>query len=149
MKIIEVNVMVISLVGETQAKVGNIFIFYGPLAECRDCKRKTVCFNLEEGSLYEIVNLRDKHHDCNVHEGGVRVVELKKAPVETTIDTKHAIEGSTVNIDREECLNIGCDYYKLCFLLGTKSNRKYKVTKVQGDVKCTEGKNLKVVILEE
>jgi uncharacterized protein (UPF0179 family) len=141
--------MVISLVGETQAKVGNIFVFHGPLSECRDCKRKTVCFNLEEGSLYEIVNLRDKHHDCNVHEGGVRVVELKKAPIETTIDKKHAIEGSTVSMEVKECRNLGCESYSLCFLLEPKSNRRYKVTKVKGDVKCSEGKNLKVVILEE
>ena len=78
--------MVVTLVGEIQAEIGNTLIFRGPLSECRDCKRKTVCFNLEEGTLYEIVSVRDKHHDCDVHEGGVRVVELKKAPVETSLD---------------------------------------------------------------
>ena len=140
--------MVVSLVGETQAKVGTTFIFRGPLSECRDCKRKTVCFNLEEGTLYEIVSVRDKHHDCNVHEGGVRVVELKKAPVETTIDTKHAIEGSTVSIDKDVCLNIGCESYRMCFLLGPKNNKKFRVTKVKGDVKCPEERSLKAVILE-
>jgi uncharacterized protein (UPF0179 family) len=140
--------MVVSLVGETQAKVGTTFIFRGPLPECRDCKRKTVCFNLEEGTLYEIVSVRDKHHDCNVHESGVRVVELKKAPVETTIDIKHAIEGSTVSIDKEICQNIGCETYRMCFLLGPKSNKKFRVTKVKGDVKCPEERSLKAVILE-
>lgn len=141
--------MVVSLVGETQAKVGSIFVFRGPLSECRDCKRKTVCFNLEEGTFYEIVGVRDKHHDCNVHEGGVRVVELKKVPVETTLDAKYAIEGSTVSIDKDECLNLGCEYYRSCFLLGQKSNKKYKVTNVKDDVNCPEGRSLKVVILEE
>lgn len=140
--------MVVSLVGETQAKIGTTFIFLGPLSECRDCKRKTVCFNLEEGTLYEIVSVRDKHHDCNVHEGGVRVVELKNAPIETTIDTKHAIEGSTVSIDKEECLNIGCENYKICFLLGPKSSKKFRVAKVKGDIKCPEERSLKTVILE-
>lgn len=140
--------MVVSLVGETQAKVGTTFIFRGPLSECRDCNRKTVCFNLEEGTLYEIVSVRDKHHDCNVHESGVRVVELKKAPIETTLDAKHAIEGSTVSIDREECLNIGCENYRMCFILGQKSNKKFRITKVEGDVNCPEGRSLKAVILE-
>jgi uncharacterized protein (UPF0179 family) len=140
--------MVVSLVGETQAKIGTTFIFHGPLSECRDCKRKTVCFNLEEGTLYEIVSVRDKHHDCNVHESGVRVVELKKAPVETTLDVKHAIEGSTVSIDKEECLNIGCESRMMCFMLGPKSNRKFRVSKVKEDVKCPEGRSLKTVILE-
>lgn len=140
--------MVVSLVGETQAKIGTTFIFRGPLSECRDCKRKTVCFNLEEGTLYEIVSVRDKHHDCDVHESGVRVVELKKAPVETTLDVKHAIEGSTVSIDKEECLNIGCESRRMCFLLGPKSNRKFRVSKVKGDVKCPDGRSLKAVILD-
>ena len=140
--------MVVSLVGETQAKVGTTFIFLGPLSECRDCKRKTVCFNLEEWTLYEIVSVRDKHHDCNVHEGGVRVVELKNVPIETTIDSKYAIEGSTVSIDKEECLNIGCENYRMCFLLGPKSSKKFRVVKVKGDVKCPEQRSLKTVILE-
>ena len=141
--------MVVTLVGETQAKVGEMLIFRGPLSECKDCKRKTVCFNLEEGTLYEIVGVRDKHHECSVHESGVRVVELKKAPIETTLDTKHAIEGSTVSIDKEACLNLGCEHYGACFILGPKSNKKFKVVKVQGDVKCPEGKSLTAVILAE
>ena len=141
--------MVVTLVGETQAKIGNTLIFRGPLSECRDCKRKTVCFNLEEGTLYEIVSVREKHHDCDMHEGGVRVVELKKAPIETSLDSKHAIEGSTVSIEKEGCLNIGCENYRLCFSLGLKSNRKFRVTKVKNDLNCPEGRSLKVVILEE
>ncbi|UCE73729.1 MAG: UPF0179 family protein [Methanomassiliicoccales archaeon] len=140
--------MVVTLVGETQAKVGTAFMFHGPLPECRDCKRKTVCFNLEEGTLYEIIGVRDKHHDCNVHEGGVRVVELKKAPIETTIDSKHAIEGSTVNIDREACLHRGCEHYKACFILGTRNNKKYRVARVKGDVNCPDHRALKIVLLE-
>jgi uncharacterized protein (UPF0179 family) len=140
--------MVVTLVGETQAKQGLHFIFLGPLPECRDCNRKTVCFNLEEGTLYEIIGVRDKHHECNIHEGGVRVVELKKAPIETTIDSKHAIEGSTVGLEREECMNIGCDNHQACFILGTKNNKKFKVTKIIGDVNCPDKRNLKMVLLE-
>ena len=97
--------MVVTLVGETQAKVGTTFIFRGPIPECRDCKRKTVCFNLEECTLYEIVNVREKHHECNVYEGGVRVVELKKAPIMTTLDSYYAIEGATVDVEQIECQN--------------------------------------------
>ena len=140
--------MLVSLVGETQAKVGNIFIFRGPLTECKDCKRKTVCFNLEDGILYEIISVRDKHHDCSVHEGGVRVVELKPAPVEAALDAKLAIEGSTINAEKVNCIHIGCDNYRICMVLGPKSNKKYKVTKVFGDLKCPDGKNLKRVVLE-
>jgi uncharacterized protein (UPF0179 family) len=141
--------MVVTLVGETQAKVGTTFIFRGPIPECRDCKRKTVCFNLEEGTLYEIIGVRDKHHDCNIHEGGVRVVELKKAPFRTALDSNYAIEGSTITIAKDECLNIGCEYRKICFSCGKQSKKKYKVLKVEEDVKCSEGRNLKVVVITE
>ncbi len=139
--------MVVTLVGETQAKVGTTFIFLGPISECRDCKRKTVCFNLEEGTLYEIISVRDKHHECNIHEGGVRVVELKKSPIETTVDPNYAIEGSMITVEKEECLNIGCEHRRICFALGPKANKKYKVADVKSDVKCPEGRNLKVVVL--
>ncbi len=141
--------MVVTLVGETQAKVGTAFIFRGPIPECRDCKRKTVCFNLEEGTLYEIINVRDKHHECNVHEGGVRVVELKKAPIEITMDSNHAIEGSMVGVERDECLNIGCEHRNICFLPDLRSNKKYKVVTVKSDIECPEGRSLKTVILGE
>jgi uncharacterized protein (UPF0179 family) len=141
--------MVVTLVGETQAKVGCTFFFRGPISECRDCKRKTVCFNLEEGTLYEIVSVRDKHHDCNIHEGGVRVVELKKAPIKTTVDSNYAIEGSMITIDKEECLNMGCEHRRVCFSLGPKSNKKYKVAEVKNEVKCPEGRNLKIVVIVE
>jgi uncharacterized protein (UPF0179 family) len=140
--------MVVTLVGETQAKLGLHFVFLGPLSECRDCNRKTVCFNLEEGTLYEIIGVRDKHHDCHIHEGGVRVVELKKAPVRTTIDSKHAIEGSTVGLQGDDCLQIGCDNHNLCFVLGTSNNKKFKVTEVIGDVDCPDNRHLKMVLLE-
>jgi uncharacterized protein (UPF0179 family) len=139
--------MVVTLVGETQAKVGYTFFFRGPISECRDCKRKTVCFNLEEGTLYEIVGVRDKHHDCNIHEGGVRVVELRKAPIETTVDSNYAIEGSMVIVEKEECLNIGCKHHRVCFTLDPKINRKYKVANVKSDLKCPDGRNLKLVVL--
>jgi uncharacterized protein (UPF0179 family) len=140
--------MVVTLVGETQAKVGTAFFFRGPLPECRECKRKTVCFNLEEGMLYEIIGVREKHHECLIHEGGVRVVELKKAPIKTTIDSKHAIEGSMVSIEKDNCAHRGCENFRACFILGPKSVKKYKITGVEGDVTCPDKRNLKMVLLE-
>jgi uncharacterized protein (UPF0179 family) len=141
--------MVVTLVGETQAKVGTTFIFRGPIPECRDCNRKTVCFNLEEGTHYEIIGVREKHHECKVHERGVRVVELKKAPIKTTLDSKYAIEGSTVTIEKDECVHIGCESRRICFSIGPNSKKKYKVIKVIEDVNCPEGRNLQAVLIGE
>jgi uncharacterized protein (UPF0179 family) len=108
-----------------------------------------VCFNLDEGTLYEITALRDKHHDCNIHEGGVRVVEMKKAPLEVAIDAKQAIEGSMVDIKKDNCLQLGCNFYLTCFPLEFPDRKKYKVTKVVKEVRCPDSKSLKIVILEQ
>ncbi|PJB22268.1 MAG: hypothetical protein CO114_00925, partial [Euryarchaeota archaeon CG_4_9_14_3_um_filter_38_12] len=70
--------VLVTLVGEKIAKKDNEFIYIGSLPECRGCKLKTVCFNLDEGRRYKITNIRDIHHDCKIHEGGVRIVEVEK-----------------------------------------------------------------------
>jgi len=138
----------VTLVGEKHAKKGNKFIYRGPLSECRECKVKTVCFNLEDGRTYEIKDVRQMHHPCKVHEGGVRAVEYEKLPIEYAINSEAAIEKARITIDNKEvCINRGCDNYKLCFPLGLKLGSQYEIKSVKGNINCTEGKKLKEVLL--
>lgn len=138
----------VTLIGEKQAKKGNMFIYRGPLAECRDCKVKTVCFNLEEGRKYKIKEIRGMHHNCKVHEGGVRAVEYEIMPIECAVNSDTAIEKARISINRPEpCTNRGCENYKLCFPLGLKSGSQYEIKAVKGNIVCTEGKKLKEVVL--
>ena len=138
----------VTLIGEKQAKKGNMFIYIGPLSECRDCKVKTVCFNLEEGRKYKVKDIRAMHHDCKIHEGGVRAVEYELQPVECAISTDAAIENARITINNpEECLNRGCENYKLCFPTGLKVGSQYEIKVVKSNVNCTEGKKLKEVTL--
>ena len=65
--------VIITLIGEHLAKEGEEFVYRGPLTECRDCKLKGVCFNLDAGGLYRIRSVRPVHHECRIHEEGVRV----------------------------------------------------------------------------
>jgi uncharacterized protein (UPF0179 family) len=139
--------VLVTLVGEQLAKKDKDFIYTGSLSECRDCKLKNVCFNLEDGCRYKITNIRDIHHDCKIHEGGVRIVEVEKIPIPACIESKNAVEGETISIN-PDCKNIGCDFYKLCSPVGVESGTKLKITKVKGDIKCPENKNLKEVLLE-
>ncbi len=138
----------VTLVGETQAKEGQMFVFVGPLTECRDCRLKTVCFNLQEGRTYIIKSVRTIHHDCKVHEGGVRVVEVEKAPIRTTIPARAALEGTTYAWQGKECQNLGCSRYILCTPKGMKAAEKYRVVKVVGYVDCPDGEVLKEVVLD-
>jgi len=139
--------VLVTLVGEQLAKKDKDFIYMGSLSECRDCKLKNVCFNLEDGCRYKITNIRDVRHDCKIHEGGVRIVEVEKTLLPAAVESKNAIEGETVRIN-PDCKNIGCDYYFLCCPVGVKPEMKLKISKIKGDIKCPENKNLKEVLLE-
>ena len=138
----------VTLIGEKQAKEGRMFLFVGPLTECRDCKLKTVCFNLEEGRTYIITSVRNVHHDCRVHEGGVRVVEVEKAPIRTAVPPRNALEGTTLNWEDKSCLNVGCHHYHLCGPKGMKPGEKYRVVKVIGYIECPDSQQLKEVMLD-
>jgi len=135
--------VLLTLIGEHQAHVGKHFFFLGPLSECKECKRKQVCFNLESGCNYEIVAVRaPKHDDCIMHEGSVRVVEVEKRPITSVVKLKSAIEGSTITIDELKCNNLGCESYTYCHPYGLKVGTKMKIVKIEGDMTCPEGEKL-------
>lgn len=132
----------ITLIGEHQAKEGEQFVYMGPLTECRDCKLKAVCFNLDVGNAYKITVIRDVHHECKIHEEGVRVVEVEKIPMRCAVGQKYAMEGSLITLEDPRCKNLACEKYRLCRPPGLEHGTKYKVTVVKGEVECPEGNKL-------
>lgn len=129
--------VMITLVGETQARVGNRFYYLGPQLECRECKLRTVCFNLEQGRQYEVVGVRDTHHDCEMHEDGVRVVEIKKVPTMVVIPKKTAIEGSVITFEESDCGRMSCSNYRYCHPTGIKTGDKLTIEENLGNVDCS------------
>jgi hypothetical protein len=138
----------ITVIGERQAKVDGHFIYLGPLTECKECKLKGVCFNLEAGALYRIVEVRDVKHDCKVHEEGVRVVKVEKEKSEGAVNKKGALEGTTITYEVIKCDNLGCQSYRLCHPLGIDKGHKARIAKIVGDIECAEGKKLVWVVLQ-
>lgn len=140
----------VTLIGEKLAKKDYVFIYRGPLSECRDCKVKTVCFNLEEGRKYKIIEIRSMHHNCKTHEGGVRAVEFEKLPIVIAIDVKLAEKGAKLEFDEsDECNDMGCKFYRICVPPGIKPGEKYEVVAIGNTIQCTKGKNLKEVTLKD
>jgi len=138
----------VTLIGEKLAVEEAEFTYLGPNNECRNCKLKTVCFNLKTGRKYKITNVRDKRHSCNVHEGTTVVVEVKEMPILTAID-KNLSEGSNTKIDDKECRNIGCINYELCSV-SLQKDKIYKITKTYEILECPIGYDLqKVELVEE
>ena len=138
----------ITVIGERQAKVDGRFIYLGPLTECKECKLKGVCFNLDAGALYRIVEVRAVKHDCKVHEEGVRVVKVEKERMEGAIGKKGALEGTIITYEVIKCDNLGCENYHLCHLQGIDKGHKARIAMILGDLGCSEGKKLVRVVLE-
>jgi len=137
----------VTLIGEKLAKEENEFTYLGPNNECKNCKLKTVCFNLKPGRRYKITNVRDKRHNCNVHEGTAAVVEVQEIPIITAID-KELSEGSVAKIEDKKCKSIGCVNYELCSVVLQK-DKKYKITKIYESIDCPIGYKLQKAELSE
>lgn len=140
--------MLITLIGEPQAKVGNRFYYLGALTECKECRLKGVCFNLEPGHLYEVTALRDTEHDCEIHESKVRVVEVEKRPTLATVPRKKAIDGSMITYESVKCTNLGCVNYVNCHPIGIEDGMKLSITEMIGDIECPIDESLVLVKLD-
>jgi len=139
--------VLITLIGETQARIGNRFYFMGPLTECKECRLRGVCFNLEPGSLYEVTALRDTIHECPVHEGSVRVVEVERKPILAAVGSKQAIDGSTVTFEGKRCDNLGCENRNYCIPMSIKDGTKLRIVDIIGDVECPNGESMMLIKL--
>ena len=137
----------VTLIGEKLAKKDNEFVYIGPNNECRNCKLKTVCFNLKKGRKYKIIGIRDKKHNCSVHEGAAAVVEVSQLPIITSADKKLE-EGSKSIIKNKECGSIGCVNYKICDV-SLEKEKNYIIVKIFEDIKCPIGYELQKVELKE
>jgi uncharacterized protein (UPF0179 family) len=141
--------VLVTVVGESQCKKGFEFVFGGPLADCRDCKVKNVCFHLEQNRWYKVTEIRDVHHECKIHEGGVRVVEVEKIPIQAAIPSRGALEGSMITYEESDCDRIGCANFRLCSPFGPGEGVRYQISKVlDTEVECPRGKSLKVVLMD-
>ncbi len=138
----------LTVVGVSLAKKGTEIIFLGPLSECKVCKVKNICFHLDKGSHYKIVGVRDVKHGCEVHEDGVKVVEIEKIPFKAVMDKKKAIDGSTMAFELPSCIERGCEHYLLCYPPGLASKNKVKILSLDGKVECPAGMARVKVTLE-
>ncbi len=141
--------VLVTVVGETQCKAGFEFVFGGPNAECRECKVKNVCFHLEAGRRYRVTQIREVHHECKLHEGGVRVVEVERVPTRVAVPARSAMEGATLTYEESRCAWIGCANYRLCHAQGASEGMKLRILSIEeADVECPRAQKLKAVVLD-
>lgn len=136
----------VTLVGERWAEEGKEFAYLGIGEECSRCRLKGVCSNLKVGHTYRIKKVRDKKHQCKIHEGGVRAVEIEELPIVAAVRGE-IFEGATVPYKKMNCDNRGCENFNYCHLLIKEKN--YRVAELIEKIECPKGFNLKKVILED
>ena len=133
--------VLVTLVGEQLAVEGEEFTYLGSNSECRNCQLKTVCFNLKPGRHYRITKLRDKSHDCNIHEGKVVVVEVEELPLTVAVP-KEAAEGTSTTVEKKECKHIGCDSFEICPNTALQNGKTYTIKKVYEKICCPKNYEL-------
>ena len=126
-----------TLVGEGQATVGFKFVASQAPKICEGCSLLKVCMGkLVPGRAYEVVEIKDKEHYCQLYEGNVRVAKVTQAPIEIIIKPQHAMEGATITFTGIEC-NMRCPYERACKPEGVKKGEKIRIETVLGDVSET------------
>jgi hypothetical protein len=128
--------VLLTVVGEGLVLPGYTFVYLGPLAECKECKVKNVCFGLVKGKRYRVVSPRKVKHACKVHDGGVQVVEVEEVPFDVCVPEKGLVAGSSITLQMADCRHLGCPSRGLCFPLGIDRGAKLQVIEVGDKVDC-------------
>jgi uncharacterized protein (UPF0179 family) len=125
----------VTLIGESLASPGLRFIYMGPINDCKNCKLKTVCFNLKAGRQYEITAVREKQHTCQVHDGNVVVVEVKELPIIISIDAEVDV-GASIKIKKKKCRQRDCENYDICMNPAVSEDKPYTVATTPQNITC-------------
>jgi uncharacterized protein (UPF0179 family) len=126
---------VVTLVGEAQASVGFKFVASVPPDMCRQCRLFLACMGkLVPGRAYEVMELKDKEHYCELYEGKVRVARVMQTPIEILIKPQHAIEGATMVYAGIECDLKRCPMESSCQPEGVKKGEKVKIIGTPADI---------------
>ena len=136
--------MVFTLIGKLLAVEGLEFVYFSSdPEECEDCNLRDACHNLEDRWHYKIVGVRDVEHDCGLHEGGVKGVDVEPVPVEIAVEGR-GVEGSILSC-KLRCDADGCGNFIYC---ATAEGKKVKILKDLGKLECPKGKTLRHVMVE-
>lgn len=127
----------VTMVGLRQAKVGFTFLHSQPTEECVLCELLRTCMiSLEIGRVYAVTRVRDKTFPCQVHEEGVRVVEVEEPPLDVAIEHRIAFPLGVIAFRPQECKYAGCKSIGLCQPQGLVEGDRCKILEVKERLIC-------------
>ncbi|MBN1786436.1 MAG: UPF0179 family protein [Candidatus Methanofastidiosa archaeon] len=128
-----------TLIGESMAKVGMKFVFEGTTEVCDTCKLRFTCANnLEKGRVYEIIDVKRMKHFCPKEDAYLTLVEITEPPLEFAIDKRKAILGMTI-IYSPPCNKKRCRNWDQCVPIGIAEGEKVLIKRIKGAIECPEG----------
>ncbi|WP_321430805.1 UPF0179 family protein [uncultured Methanolobus sp.] len=145
------NDTTITLIGSKLAKEGEDFVFMGESRECKKCKLRKTCLNLDPGRKYRVAKIRNNTvHDCFIHDDGVLTVEVETAPILAAIESRKAVVGSKISYELPKCKEFDDSVYDILYPEGLKEGDKCTVVKVHGPMEdgMVSGCSLKKVELK-
>ena len=145
------NDTTITLIGSRLAKEDEDFVFMGESRECKKCKLRKTCMNLEPGRKYRVAKIRgDTVHECFIHDGGVLTVEVENAPIVAAIESRKAVVGSKVSYELPKCKEFDDSVYDILYPECLREGDKCTVVKVLGPMEdgMVSGCSLKKVELK-
>lgn len=140
----------LTLIPVDHAKPGYRFTFLGPNRgqECEGCPVQKLCFNLEPGARYEVTEVRDVRHPCNLHdEGRVRVAKVQRVGFETSMETKR-LRGTAATFVPVDCGMPECANWSLCHPYGVETGIRYGLDEVGKAIDCPMDFKIKRVRLK-
>ncbi|MGA1794133.1 MAG: UPF0179 family protein [Thermoplasmatota archaeon] len=139
----------VSLIGIALAVEGMTFTYLGPTPECEPCKLSKICQNLTPGRRYVLIKIRDKEHECPIHEKGkVIAVEVEELPMELSIPDRKALDSAVVTLDLEACSFRWCPNNRLCRYDNVPKGTKVFLSSVHEELECPRGLKLKRAVAE-
>ncbi len=127
----------LTLVPAGLARTGYRFTFMGDADDeaCHGCPVRQVCFRLEAGRRYEVVEVRDVRHPCGLHdEDKVAVCKVEPVAFTSTVETK-SLRGTAVTWKPIPCGFPECPNNPICHPTGLPSGR-HVVDKEHGALEC-------------
>ena len=138
--------MLISFIPKDVAKIGYHFIHQGETQTCKNCQFIQVCIKqLEKGSSYEVVDIRDKEHPCLIDNGIMIVCEVQKISDVIAIENQKYLDNLITTRKPIDCSEILCENYDFCVPIKYTKASKIKIIKSIKDINCPLGYNLVLV----
>ena len=137
---------IITLVGLRQARKGFSFLHEGSLNECERCELFNICMkSLEKGRIYKVTTVRDKTFPCQIHEEGVRVVEVIEPEIEVALESRIVFPSAIISYQPQECERLSCPNYRRCVPQGLMNGDKCIILEIKGKIKCPFGRSFVLV----